>query len=236
MQTQGVKQSISRERGHLDYGWLATLESRAGTGLTKYWKGLLNNPRQQIPFEIDNLIDCLMSHRAEAWLAHLRDVALFRCSHPTTKGYSYSINEVKEVTRMMNSANHNPLSAVLEREDGTVRVGHALRLLGQYNRGALRDLQDELDVVKSREQLTHLVGRVAQECAVAAAKTKFIIVPNDQDLQYLLRDVEQYGVRPIAEVLFVLSELWYPKGPEEEPRIRKLTTPTPNISNKGGIA
>jgi hypothetical protein len=48
-----------------------------------------------------------------------------------------------------------------------------------------------------------------QECVVAMAKSPFIIIPTDEDLKYLLDDVDQHGARPIAGLLIILSTLRY---------------------------
>lgn len=215
MQTQGVQQSISMSRGCLSYDWLTTLESRIGSTLIDYWVRLLSNPVDRIPIEIDNLMIALLHRDMFAWIAHLRDFALFRHCELGNRGYAYRVSEIRELTSMMTS-HSSLLSIVLERENGTVRIGRALRLLGRQNRAVLRDLQDELDSVTDRDEMLHWVGRAAQACALALAKSRFIVVPNDDDFLLLMKDVEQFGVRSIAEILFVLSELWYSPGSSNE--------------------
>lgn len=116
----------------------------------------------------------------------------------------------------MNAATKIPLSAVLEREQGTLRFGHALRLLGRYNTGPLRDIIDSLDTVQTCDQLIRVMAQAAQECAVASAKTPFIVVPDDEDLKCFLNDVDRYGARTVAELLIILSALRYPRRAEEE--------------------
>jgi chorismate-pyruvate lyase len=210
LQTQKAQQSISCARGCLDYAWLAIVEKQAGRGVIGYWKSLLGSHMKEVPFETDNLVDCLTRHHAVAWLAHLRDVAIY-LHNTELKVRAYTLKDVKEVTTAMNASTGTPLGAVLEREQGTVRFGHALRLLGQYNPAPLRDLIDVLDAVQTRDQLIRILAQAAQECAVASAKTQFIIVPSDEDLKYLLGDVEQYGARTVAGLLIILSALRYPR-------------------------
>jgi hypothetical protein len=241
IQTQGAQQSISHDRGCLDYSWLAAVERHAGGAVIGYWRSLLHSNRKEISLEVDNLVDCLTSHRVEAWLAHLRDVAIYLHSHvglkvsphrnavesmadrdsslhshPSVQVRLYSLKEIKEVTTAMVASTPVPLSAVLGRKEGTLRFGHALRLLGRYNPAPLRELVDALDAVQTWDQLIRILARAAQECAVAGAKSEFIIVPSDEDLKYLLDDVDQYGARTIAELLIILSALRYPRRPEEE--------------------
>jgi hypothetical protein len=105
---------------------------------------------------------------------------------------------------------HTPLSAVLERREGTLRFGHALRQLGRVNNGALRDIIDELDTVQSTDQLIRILALAAQECTVASAKTQFMIVPTDEDLKYLLNDIDSFSAKTVARLLIILSALRYP--------------------------
>jgi hypothetical protein len=55
----------------------------------------------------------------------------------------------------------------------------------------LRDLVEDLDTVTTLDQLLHALALTAQHCQVATAKTKFMVVPTDDDLAALLTDVEQ---------------------------------------------
>ena len=116
----------------------------------------------------------------------------------------------------MKAATEIPLSTVLEREQGTLRFGHALRLLGKYNNGPLRDIIDSLDSVQTCDQLMHVLAQAVQECAVAGAKTPFIVIPDDEDLKHLLDDIDRYGARTVAELLIILSALRYPRKVEDE--------------------
>lgn len=211
MQTQGAQQSISRDRGFLENLWLDTVEARTGSGMIAYWRWLLGRHREETPFEVDNLVDCLAEHDATAWLGHLRDVALHLHADPQAKTRPYSLAEVKEVTAMMVAPTHLPLSAVLDRKQGTLRFGHALRQLGEQNPAPLRELVEALDAVRTRDQLVRVLARAVQECVVARATSKFkLTIPNDKDLRCLLDDVDQYGAATIAGLLVILSALYYP--------------------------
>jgi hypothetical protein len=219
MHTQGVQHAISCRRGCLDYAWLAEVERRTASAMVTYWKWVLGCRLEQAPFEVDNLVDCLIHRRMEDWLAHLRDAALAQSAHrPQTSGLPvcpYHLHEVKEVAAKMVPSTTLPLYAVLEREQGTLRFGHALRLLGRHTPGPLRDLVDDLDAVQTCDQLIRVLAQAAQECAVAMAKSPFIIVPSDDDLKYLLDDVDRYGARTIAGLLIILSALRYRRLPDE---------------------
>jgi hypothetical protein len=58
---------------------------------------------------------------------------------------------------------------------------------------------------------------MTQTCEVLKAKSEFIIVPTDDDLDILLADVDQFGVKRIASVLLILAVLRYPREEREEP-------------------
>jgi hypothetical protein len=92
-----------------------------------------------------------------------------------------------------------------------LRFGHALRLLGQVNAAALRDLVEELEAVQTLDHLLLVLAQTAQDCQVAAAKSPFTVVPSEEDLKYLLEDVEQVGAHTIARFLIILSALRYPR-------------------------
>lgn len=231
MQTQGARQSISRDRGCLDNGWLAAIESRAGSAVLGYWESLLNQSQEQAPFELDHLASCLTRHRASDWLFHLRDAAVFQHCHPQSQFRPYSLKEVKEVTKHMVAPTHLPLRTILERESGTLRFGRALRLLGQHNPAPLRDLIDALDVAQTGDQLVRILAQAAQECTLVSAQSQFIIVPSDEDLKYLLDDVEAYGARTIAGLLIILSALRYPRSPDTSPPPRSAE-PAPATSRR----
>lgn len=209
IQTHGVRQAISRQRGCLDYAWLVHVVRQTGKTALNDWKRLLGYYPGQAPLEVDHLVDCLTHHRAEDWLAHLRDVALTLHRSCRCSVRPYHLHEMKEITAMMVTPTNARLNVVLERKQGTLRFGYALRLLGHYTPGSLRDLIDNLEAVQTCDQLIRVLARAMQECVVAMAKSPFIIIPTDEDLKYLLDDVDQHGARPIAGLLIILSTLRY---------------------------
>ena len=109
------------------------------------------------------------------------------------------------------SGRQDALRNILQRSQGTLRIGRALRLLGRYNPSPLRDLIDTLDTIRDRDLLIRVVAQLAQECELASARTEFMIVPDEEDLMYLLDDVGQYDARTIARILIALSAVRYPR-------------------------
>ena len=130
----------------------------------------------------------------------------------------------------MITSNNFPLRSVLERDVGTLRFGHALRLLGRVHNDALRDIVDNLDRVQTRDQLIRTLALATQECVVASAKSEFIIVPSDDDLKYLLDDIEQYSASTLAGILIILSALRYPRIHTEADNVSSISPET----EKGG--
>jgi len=112
---------------------------------------------------------------------------------------------------MLAARENLPLRIVLAQEQGTKRFGHALRQLGRYNPSALRECAEDLDAVSDSDQLLRVLAQMVQTCIVLKAKSEFIIVPTDDDLDVLLADVEQFGARRIVSVLLILAVLRYPK-------------------------
>jgi hypothetical protein len=98
-----------------------------------------------------------------------------------------------------------------------------LRLLGDSNAAALRDLVEDLETVTTLDHLLSVLALTAQHCQVAAAKTRFMVVPDDGDLGTLLSDVEQSSPQTIARFLIVLSALRYPRLTEEVQDVGRLT-------------
>ncbi len=122
----------------------------------------------------------------------------------------------------MDASTPSLLRKILEQKAGTLRFGHALRLLGQANPASLRDLVEELESVQTLDQLIHTLALTAQECQMAAAKSQFLVVPSDGDLALLLEDVKQAGPHTIAGFLVLLSALRYPRLDETEPDASQL--------------
>jgi hypothetical protein len=233
LQTQGAHQSISRTRGCLDYTWLTELAQSAGPQIIGYWQKLLGTPRDQAPFETENLVDALLYGALSAWNLHLADMAFYQHHAKRPDARTYTLREIREVTRKMESSKSSSLKVVLERSQGTVRFGHALRLLGREKPNVLRDLIDGLDVIQTRDQLMRLLARAAQECSAAGAKTDFMVYPNDDDLAILLDDVERFSAKEIAGLLILLSAIRYPRAqlasPDTTPPLESLFETRENV-------
>jgi hypothetical protein len=216
LQTQGSSQSITRAVGVVDYEWLATLQQRVGDEVGAYWRFALHQSREALPYELDVLTDCLLHRSGVAWQQHLNELAHIVAQQRDGQLRTYTDHEVKEITQMLPATENLPLRIVLAQEQGTRRFGHALRQLGRYNPGALREYAEELDAVRDLDQLLRLLAQMTQTCVVLKAKSEFIIVPTDDDLDVLLADVEQFGARRIASVLLILAVLRYPREEREE--------------------
>lgn len=216
LQTQGSSQSITRAVGVVDYVWLATLQQRVGDEVGAYWRFALHQSREALTYELDILTACLLHRSGVAWLQHLNELAHIVAQQRDGQLRTYTDHEVKEITQMLPATENLPLRMVLAHEQGTKRFGHALRQLGKYNPSALRELAEDLDAVRDLDQLLRLLAQMTQTCVVLKAKSEFILVPTDDDLDLLLADVEQFGARRIASVLLILAVLRYPREEREE--------------------
>jgi hypothetical protein len=222
LQTQGVQQSISLARGYFDLFWLRLLEDKVGSNLLHYWQVILKTSREKIYFEIDDLLDVLLTCQVSCWLAHLLEIARRSCSSQTNLP-SYSFNEAKEIIAAMTDGKRSPLWQIMEREAGTRRFGFSLRLLGRYNHSIYRDLLEILETVQTIDQLLRFVAQAVQAAVVANAKTQFMIVPTDQDLKLLMRDAEEYTPKTVASLLMALAPLRFDSVADK---------PTENVSAK----
>lgn len=222
LKAQGKQQAIARSRGAVDLIRFECLRCCPGKQVLGYWQHLLSLPQRERPYECQHLVDALVTSRREAWEAHLYEVAravLARIGSKRGIGHVlrlYSISEVKEVSAVMESPHPTPLSAILDRKDGTMRFGHALRQLRQQSPLLARDVLDDLESIRTLDQLADALTRAMQVCEVMEAKSPFMITPSDTDLKALLEDVERFGAHTIAGLLRLLATLYYPaarKGP-----------------------
>ncbi len=117
---------------------------------------------------------------------------------------------------MMDASTNHPLRTIVERQEGTLRFGRALRQLGRFNRAILRDVVVLLEAAQTPEQVNLALHLALQECELAKAEFPFISIPDDTDFALLLDDVEQYGVRIIASVLMLLSVLRKPRTDDSD--------------------
>ena len=201
LQTQGRQQSLSAIRGCIELDWLAKLKQNAGAAVLNNYKNLIAYKSESRVFDLSYLVDCLLEHQIADWQIHLEDIS--NTSQDAQNGWVrlYSLKEVREITKLMNGAEKNPLHTVLSREGGTLRFGRALRQLGKFNLGALRDILDSLGSVQNLEQLLDSLASAVQVLEISKSKNEFGIVPTDPDLQQLLEDVDCFTPRTIAKLL-----------------------------------
>lgn len=210
-QPQGAQQPISRTRGYFDLRWLNSLVQQGNKGMLCSWQAFLSQRQEDRLCEVDALVEALLARRLLAWEAHLSQVAHAIAFLRTWKGRSYHVQEVKEVIKLMYPDTPTPLSLILERKEGTLRFGQALRLLHEQDRASAREVMDDLTAVQTRDQLLLVLGRIVQYCAVAGAKSPFLFLPTEVDCKYLLEDVDHYSAHTVAVLLLLLASLWYPK-------------------------
>lgn len=211
LQTQMMSQSISISRGCLTYSWLNSFRKRLGLQMLKYWTMLLYHSPEQLSLDTGSLTDMLLNRRSAAWLDHLRALAMSSLRGSVDKIRPYTLKEVREVTRSMNVANNiSPLSAILERQEGTLQFGRALRRLGEVSGHTLFEMISHLDSAKTPDQLTRVVALIVQHCRVRSARSQFMIVPDETDFKGLLNDLHEFGPRSLANILVALSFLQYP--------------------------
>jgi len=216
LQPQGVNAPISRVRGYVDLSWFSPShkqEARHRETLVDYWRTMLAMDVGRRPYAVDNLVASLLERRAALFVDHLRDVSLYNYSHG--KISVYTPTDVKGIIATMLGSDKMPLSQVLSRPHGTLRFGHSLRQLRANRLQAALDVVDDLHSVATSEDLMRSLARAVQECVIASAKSPFMIVPSNTDLEYLLEDVDRYGVREIASVLIILSVLRYPRAADD---------------------
>ncbi|NNJ13531.1 hypothetical protein EKD04_024715 [Chloroflexales bacterium ZM16-3] len=210
LQTQGAQQSFSLDRGTLNMRHLSLSPSQRE--LCRRWAGWLTLPRAQRPPGTDDLISAVLRQEPSALSAHVRMSALACPGTKKPQWPLYTEDEIREVIVMSNAT--DPMSTtlveIMNHPHGTYRFGTALRGLGEYQPAAQRDLIADLDIVREGDQFLRVLARIAEACAVSAAKNPFAVVPNDDDLRGLLVDVDRHGTRTIAGLIIILAALRYP--------------------------
>ena len=220
LQAQGKQPPISRSRGTLDLSWLFSLKHMQGGSLLRLWHWVLSRAQKESPYERHALVEALLTRQGCWWETHLFDVAQSELArHPQNDQDAlrlYRVDEVRKVRDMMNAILPSPLGHILDRKEGTLRFGHALRQLKRASASSnVRELLEELASVRTREHLFDILTQLMEICEVLDAKTYFLITPSDDDLKLLLEDEEQYGFQTIARLLRLLSTLHYPAKEDE---------------------
>lgn len=232
IQTQGTQQSIHRDHGYLDLTWLTAIPRPHRKRLCSFWRRMLASAPEQRPNAVDTLADALQTRSQHRWITHLLEHA--RHIHRGSDAMRpYTLEEVKEVTLLMNTSLPSLFQKILAQKAGTLRIGQALRLLGEVAPNALRDLIEELETVTTHDQLVHVLALSAQACQVAAAKTPFILIPTEDDVRLLCSDLQQASPHSIAGFLILLSAIQYPRKEETEADERAPTAPPPRKPEPG---
>lgn len=213
LQAQGAQQSISVGRGTIPFDWLHSLQNACGTGIIQFWLSLLR-PVSQKQLEIADLLDVLARNSPSAWLNHLLYVAISaHSSRFPIRCYRYQ--EVYVMTQIINRDCPPNLTTMLTQPCGTLRFGRALRLLGRQRPTDLKDTLYDLQAVQSVDQLMLVLAHTLQMCEMAKASSDFILIPDELDLEELLQNVNQFGVRNVATLLIILSALRYPRTDDQ---------------------
>lgn len=210
LQVQGAHAPISRESGVLPFDWITPLTEQMGYGLMHFWQSVLQRHQEDTAYPIDTLLSALLTRHPDIWMAYLREHTWAAQMSSKERVRPYTFQECKELTKTMTPSMPSPLRIILEREQGTLRFGRALRLLGHVNHASLVETLDLLEEASTLEQLLLILGYAVQDCALASAKSPFVVIPNEKDLKYVGDDVAQYGVRLVANLLLILSTLRYP--------------------------
>ncbi len=220
LQAQGKQPPISRSRGTLDLSWLFSLKHMQGRSLLRLWQWVLSRAQNECPYDRHALVEALLTRQRIWWETHLFDVAQAELARHPQKGQDvlslYSVEEVRKVRGIMNATSPSPLGHILDRKEGTLRFGHALRQLKRASASSnVHELLEDLASVRTREQLFDILTQLIETCEVLDAKTYFLITPSDDDLKLLLADEEQYSAQTIAQLLRLLSTLHYPTREDE---------------------
>lgn len=215
LQTQGIKQSISVNRGFLEYQWLHRQNRGSGPKMIRYWAKLLDNQNNKYLTDIESLIDALSAPKfTHPWLLHFLEHTNCLLANRNMNIRLYHLEEVLGICMQMNQT--ISLKKILTRPKGTLRFGHALRQLGGFNLSELREITVELSSTATQDELLRTLANALQICVVAKARNDFVIIPDDEDLAALLEDIAEYGAREIAGLLIILSALRYPSREKEK--------------------
>jgi hypothetical protein len=209
--TQGQQQSLSVESGLLECGWVVALQERLGRGVVAFWRSLLA-PGAAALDEQEPLVDCLKRRDPGGWVTHLHAYSQRLQGRTESEGRRYHLEEVRRITEVMHDSERIPLRRALEREQGTLCFGRALRQIGRANPARLRDLLEDLEEARTHAQLLPVLHRIVAASEIEKAKKRWIIVPSEDDLAALLEDIEQFGIPVLVGLLQVLSSLRSPRS------------------------
>lgn len=204
LSTQGLQQSISVSHAALECAWLTEIVQQKGEDMLSFWQSWLSPQSRKTHEEQERLVDCLYHRRTEDWHLHFCDVARRAYIQEDALVRHYRVEEVR-----MLMTTPAPLHTILERKEGTLRVGRALRQLGRYNPSLLREVLEGLETVQTLEQFLPVLHHAMQACVLAKANYPYIRIPTNRDIAVVLTDLELYGASKVASVLMILSSLRY---------------------------
>lgn len=217
LQAQGAKQSISVNRIELPFSPLNRLADRGFGSLIKRWEQQLKRNQDGAPVDNDSLLDMLRAFGATSIQRYLMDTVRWRQTAPAVAP-EYRFEEIKAMIDL-HPKTGSAMAQIVERKNGTLRFGQAIRLLSEQNRSASREIVEDLETVQNQDQLLRVLARSIQKCVLAKASTDFILVPTEEDLAALLDDVAQFSPKEIAGLLIILSAVWYPRVAESSGQI-----------------
>ena len=204
----GSKQSISVNCGVRELDYLRQYQTGGCGNLVNQWLRLLD---QNDNFADDKRIlsDWLISNNSTDFVHHLRTTASRWLLTPDEHSFTYDYVQLRVMLELQ-SMEKSHLARILERENGTIRFARALRHLGQLSRADLLDLIDELEFVKTEEQLLLTLAHLVQRCELAWSRSMFIIVPTEDDFAFLIDDMEHCTPRELAVTIILLASVRYP--------------------------
>ncbi len=217
MLTHGIMQPISISAGVLEFVRMRKIVACVGVQLIIQWRRLLEI-EPKIGF-LDNrlLAEFILSPRLENWLEHLQDCIKKNRPLLGRRLFSYTIKELKEITKIMEDGEKKPTwSHLLSKNKGSYHIGCAIRLLRKNDFFVYRELINSLGTVKTVDQLIHFVGQVCYECSLAFIENRFIFIPDDTDLNHFAKEVEDYGVAKISELIQMVAYADYSKKDDPE--------------------
>lgn len=183
-------------------------------------------PADADPFDLEHLVDTLLDGCPIAYHRHLVDAAWHQHARANGMEPHYSFQEVKLMVEMLPTK--NPMIAdILNRDHGTVRFGRALRALTDSNNSAVVEIAEELERIRTCDELVRALARATQACLLAKPKSNFIIIPTEEDLGALLNDVDTFGARNIAGMIIILATLRYPSQSLQPNLASSQTSVTP---------
>ena len=236
LQTQGAQQSISIGYGYVDIGVFNSLKQHDCLKLLDMWYGLLHQKPSALKIEKSNLTYALKNHSAEYFEEHLWEMAqlYYGKGKPKTKrpakspspkslgsreksdyGRQYNIKEIQVILMNIDPDQQSPLAQIIGQKKGTIRFARALKSISEagFKSDALNMKQNLLSA-QNCDELLETLTEIGQYALVSKGISEYVTVPNTDDLQILLNDVERLKVSTVARLIVTISVLYSPKKPK----------------------